>query len=124
MDPCRKVLSRRARTMDQRPPGRCGWNDGVRLGETGVDGPEQAGRCTASLAKAAGQVEGVARMVKSKRYCVDVLHRSQPARKLSRGRASTRKYLERRVTDAIASGRSAHPRRSDASHRPTPLTTP
>ncbi len=58
------------------------------------------------LAKAAGQVQGVARMVSADRYCVDVLIQISAAQKALDGaaRVITRNYLERCVTDAIASG--------------------
>jgi DNA-binding FrmR family transcriptional regulator len=58
------------------------------------------------LAKAAGQVQGVARMVGDGRYCVDVLTQISAAQKALDGaaRVITRNYLERCVTDAIANG--------------------
>ncbi len=58
------------------------------------------------LAKVAGQVQGVARMVGSDRYCVDVLTQITAAQKALDGvaRIITRNYLERCVTDAITSG--------------------
>lgn len=58
------------------------------------------------LSKAAGQVQGVARMVEADRYCVDVLTQIAAAQKALDGvaRIITRNYLERCVTDAIASG--------------------
>lgn len=58
------------------------------------------------LSKAAGQVQGVARMVEADRYCVDVLTQITAAQKALDGvaRIITRNYLERCVTDAIASG--------------------
>lgn len=58
------------------------------------------------LAKAAGQVQGVARMVSADRYCVDVLTQIAAAQKALDGvaRIITRNYLERCVTDAINDG--------------------
>lgn len=58
------------------------------------------------LSKAAGQVQGVARMVEADRYCVDVLTQIAAAQKALDGvaRIITRNYLERCVTDAIANG--------------------
>ena len=58
------------------------------------------------LSKAAGQVQGVARMVEADRYCVDVLTQIAAAQKALDGvaRIITRNYLERCVTDAITSG--------------------
>ena len=58
------------------------------------------------LSKAAGQVQGVARMVEADRYCVDVLTQIAAAQRALDGvaRIITRNYLERCVTDAIASG--------------------
>ena len=58
------------------------------------------------LAKAAGQVQGISRMVDADRYCVDVLTQIAAAQKALDGvaRIITRNYLERCVTDAINSG--------------------
>lgn len=58
------------------------------------------------LSKAAGQVQGVARMVEADRYCVDVLTQIAAAQKALDGvaRIITRNYLEQCVTDAIANG--------------------
>lgn len=62
------------------------------------------------LAKVAGQVhgqvQGVARMVESDRYCVDVLNQIAATQKALDGSARiiTRDYLERCVTDAITNG--------------------
>ncbi|MBA3798202.1 MAG: metal-sensitive transcriptional regulator [Geodermatophilaceae bacterium] len=58
------------------------------------------------LAKAAGQVQGVSRMVTADRYCVDVLNQIAAAQKALDGaaRVITRNYLERCVTDAINGG--------------------
>ncbi len=58
------------------------------------------------LAKAAGQVQGVSRMVNADRYCVDVLTQIAAAQKALDGaaRVITRNYLERCVTDAIEGG--------------------
>lgn len=58
------------------------------------------------LAKAAGQVQGISRMVDADRYCVDVLTQIAAVQKALDGvaRIITRNYLERCVTDAINSG--------------------
>lgn len=58
------------------------------------------------LAKVAGQVQGVSRMVDADRYCVDVLNQIAAAQKALDGvaRIMTRNYLERCVTAAVASG--------------------
>jgi len=68
--------------------------------------PEQRAEVLLRLAKAAGQVQGVARMVTDDRYCVDVLTQISAAQKALDGaaRVITRNYLERCVTDAITSG--------------------
>ena len=58
------------------------------------------------LAKAGGQVQGVARMVTENRHCVDVLTQISAAQKAldAAAKVITRNYLERCVTDAITSG--------------------
>ena len=58
------------------------------------------------LAKAAGQVQGISRMVSADRYCVDVLNQIAAAQKAldSVARIMARNYLERCVTDAINGG--------------------
>ncbi len=68
--------------------------------------PERQADVLLRLAKAAGQVQGVARMVSDGRYCVDVLTQISAAQKALDGaaRVITRNYLERCVTDAITSG--------------------
>lgn len=68
--------------------------------------PERQADVLLRLAKAAGQVQGVARMVSDDRYCVDVLTQISAAQKALDGaaRVITRNYLERCVTDAITSG--------------------
>lgn len=68
--------------------------------------PEKRAEVLLRLAKAAGQVQGVSRMVESNRYCVDVLNQIAAVQKALDGAARiiTRNYLERCVTDAIASG--------------------
>lgn len=68
--------------------------------------PERRAEVQLRLAKAAGQVQGVARMVEADRYCVDVLTQIAAAQKALDGVASiiTRNYLERCVTDAITGG--------------------
>jgi len=68
--------------------------------------PERQADVLLRLAKAAGQVQGVARMVNDGRYCVDVLTQISAAQNALDGaaRVITRNYLERCVTDAITSG--------------------
>lgn len=68
--------------------------------------PERRADVLLRLAKAAGQVQGVARMVNDDRYCIDVLTQIAAAQKALDGaaRVITRNYLERCVTDAITSG--------------------
>jgi len=68
--------------------------------------PERRADVLLRLAKAAGQVQGVARMINDDRYCVDVLTQIAAAQKALDGaaRVITRNYLERCVTDAITSG--------------------
>lgn len=68
--------------------------------------PERRADVLLRLAKAAGQVQGVSRMVTADRYCVDVLNQIAAAQKALDGvaRIIVRNYLERCVTDAIASG--------------------
>lgn len=68
--------------------------------------PERRADVLLRLAKAAGQVQGIARMVEADRYCVDVLTQIAAAQKALDGAARiiTRNYLVCRVTDAIAGG--------------------
>lgn len=68
--------------------------------------PERQAEVLLRLSKAAGQVQGVARMVQADRYCVDVLNQIAAAQKALDGvaRIVTRNYLERCVTDAITGG--------------------
>ena len=68
--------------------------------------PERRADVLLRLAKAAAQVQGIARMVEADRYCVDVLTQIAAAQKALDGAARiiTRNYLERCVTDAIAGG--------------------
>ena len=75
-------------------------------GERQMMDPERRADVLLRLAKAAGQVQGISRMVDSNRYCVDVLTQIAAAQKALDGaaRVITRNYLERCVTDAIASG--------------------
>jgi DNA-binding FrmR family transcriptional regulator len=58
------------------------------------------------LRKAAGQVNGVAKMVESNRYCVDVMQQLAAAEKALAGinKMVMRNYLERCVTTAINGG--------------------
>jgi DNA-binding FrmR family transcriptional regulator len=55
------------------------------------------------LAKINGQVQGISRMVRDGRYCVDVLDQIASVQKALDGvaRQVTRNYLERCVTEAI-----------------------
>lgn len=89
--------------------------DTVAPGETRTDcdprarpmmDPERRVEVLLRLAKAAGQVQGVSRMVSADRYCVDVLTQIAAAQKALDGaaRVITRNYLERCVTDAIEGG--------------------
>lgn len=68
--------------------------------------PELRADVLLRLAKAAGQVQGLARMVEADRYCVDVLTQIAAAQKALDRVASivTRNYLERCVTNAIVDG--------------------
>lgn len=68
--------------------------------------PERRSDALLRLAKAAGQVQGVARMINDERYCVDVLNQIAAVQKALDGVASivTRNYLEHCVTDAINGG--------------------
>ena len=68
--------------------------------------PERRADVLLRLAKAAGQVHGISRMVESNRHCVDVLTQIAAAQKALDGAARiiTRNYLERCVTEAITSG--------------------
>lgn len=68
--------------------------------------PERRADVLLRLSKAAGQVQGVARMVSADRHCLDVLTQIAAAQKALDGaaRVITRNYLERCVTDAIESG--------------------
>lgn len=58
------------------------------------------------LKKAAGQVNGVARMVEEDRFCVDVLQQIDAAQKAleQASKKIMRNYLERCVSDAIRGG--------------------
>lgn len=68
--------------------------------------PERRADVLLRLSKAAGQVQGVSRMVSADRYCVDVLDQIAAAQKALDGvaRIITRNYLERCATDAITHG--------------------
>ena len=68
--------------------------------------PERRAEVLLRLSKAAGQVQGVARMVDDNRYCVDVLNQISAAQRALDAAAKiiTRNYLERCVTDAINGG--------------------
>ena len=65
--------------------------------------PEAAEDALVRLAKIGGQVQGVSRMIREGRYCVDVLDQIASAQKALDGVSRTvlRNYLERCVTDAI-----------------------
>ncbi|GGM60529.1 hypothetical protein GCM10012275_34530 [Longimycelium tulufanense] len=62
--------------------------------------------CLGRLAKVAGQVQGVARMLEQGRYCVDVLNQISAIHKAldAVGERVTRNYLERCVREAIEAG--------------------
>ena len=79
---------------------------GCDSGEREMMDPEKRADVLLRLAKAAGQVQGVSRMVESNRYCVDVLDQIAAVQKALDGAARIiiRNYLERCVTEAIASG--------------------
>ncbi|MEU0042881.1 metal-sensitive transcriptional regulator [Streptomyces werraensis] len=68
-----------------------------------VIAPEAAEDALVRLAKIGGQVQGVSRMVREGRYCVDVLDQIASVQKALDGVSRTimRNYLERCVTDAI-----------------------
>lgn len=68
--------------------------------------PERRAEVLLRLSKAAGQVQGVARMVNDDRHCVDVLTQITAAQKAldAAAKVITRNYLERCVTDAINGG--------------------
>ena len=68
--------------------------------------PQRRAEVLLRLSKAAGQVQGLSRMVSADRYCVDVLNQIAAAQKALDGvaRIITRNYLERCVTDAIEGG--------------------
>lgn len=68
--------------------------------------PDRRADALLRLSKAAGQVQGISRMVSADRYCVDVLNQIAAAQKALDGVAKiiTRNYLERCVTDAINNG--------------------
>lgn len=68
--------------------------------------PERRAEVLLRLSKAAGQVQGVARMVNQDRHCVDVLTQITAAQKAldAVAKVITRNYLERCVTDSINSG--------------------
>ncbi|WP_327432902.1 metal-sensitive transcriptional regulator [Streptomyces sp. NBC_01236] len=65
--------------------------------------PEAADDALVRLAKIGGQVQGVTRMIREGRYCVDVLDQIASVQKALDGVSRTvlRNYLERCVTDAI-----------------------
>lgn len=68
--------------------------------------PTAAAEALTRLAKAAGQVNGVANMIRDDRYCVDVLNQILAVQKAldSVSRLIMRNYLERCVTRAIENG--------------------
>ena len=68
--------------------------------------PELRAELLLRLRKAAGQVNGVARMVEADRYCMDVLQQLDAAQKALEqvGKKVMRNYLERCVTDAMTGG--------------------
>jgi len=70
---------------------------------SGYLAPEVAEDAVVRLAKINGQVQGISRMVRDGRYCVDVLDQIASAQKALDGvaRQVMRNYLERCVTDAI-----------------------
>ncbi|EGX57723.1 hypothetical protein SZN_21276 [Streptomyces zinciresistens K42] len=66
-------------------------------------GPKAADDAMVRLAKISGQVQGISRMIRDGRYCVDVLDQIASAQKALDGvsRQVMRNYLERCVSDAI-----------------------
>jgi DNA-binding FrmR family transcriptional regulator len=68
--------------------------------------PELRADLLLRLRKAAGQVNGVAKMVESDRYCMDVLQQLDAAQKALEqvSKKVMRNYLERCVTDAMSGG--------------------
>ncbi|UQA91146.1 metal-sensitive transcriptional regulator [Streptomyces halobius] len=68
-------------------------------------GAEVADDAVVRLAKISGQVQGVSRMIRDGRYCVDVLDQIASVQKALDGvsRQVMRNYLERCVSDAIKS---------------------
>jgi len=68
--------------------------------------PAVARDVVSRLAKASGQVDGIARMVNDGRYCVDVLTQITAVQKALDGvsRLMMRNYLERCVSQAIENG--------------------
>ncbi|WP_331753190.1 metal-sensitive transcriptional regulator (plasmid) [Streptomyces sp. NBC_00637] len=67
--------------------------------------PEAADDALVRLAKIGGQVQGVSRMIRDGRYCVDVLDQIASVQKALDGVSRTvmRNYLERCVTEAVKS---------------------
>ena len=67
----------------------------------------------ARLAKIAGQVEGIARMVNDDRYCVDVLLQIASAQAAlgQVGKLVLRSHVETCVSDAFAAGKTAERKR-------------
>ncbi|MEU0721803.1 metal-sensitive transcriptional regulator [Streptomyces lavendulocolor] len=65
--------------------------------------PEVVDDSVVRLAKINGQVQGVSRMIREGRHCVDVLDQIESVRKALDGvsQSVTRNYLERCVSDAI-----------------------
>lgn len=68
--------------------------------------PELRADLLLRLRKAAGQVNGVAKMVEADRYCMDVLQQLDAAQKALEqvSKKVMRNYLERCVTDAMSGG--------------------
>jgi DNA-binding FrmR family transcriptional regulator len=68
--------------------------------------PELRADLLLRLRKAAGQVNGVAKMVEGDRYCMDVLQQLDAAQKALEqvSKKVMRNYLERCVTDAMSGG--------------------
>lgn len=68
--------------------------------------PELRADLLLRLRKAAGQVNGVAKMVEGDRYCMDVLQQLDAAQKALEqvSKKVMRNYLERCVADAVSGG--------------------
>ena len=88
-------------------PGMDSGADGAGCGDPGEMMPaDKRAEALARLAKANGQVQGIARMVEQGRHCTEVLQQIAAAQKALDGVGAMmmRNYLERCVTTAIEGG--------------------